>query len=69
LTSFLTITEFLMSLISGGGFGNIESLSLSKPTDTGALFVVTEEVNPDEGEPFKGSCFTLTLSWESNPPG
>jgi hypothetical protein len=69
LTSFLTITEFLISLISGGGFGNIESLSLSNPIEADTLFVVTKEVNPDEGEPFNGSCFTLTLSWESSPPG
>lgn len=67
LPSFLTITEFLISLISGGGFGNIKSLSLSNPTEDDTLFVVTNDVNPVDEDPFNCSCFTLPLSWESNP--
>lgn len=67
MPSFLTITEFLISLISGGGFGNIKSLSLSTVTEDDALFVVTNDVSTADGDPFNCSCFTFPLSWESNP--
>lgn len=31
--------------------------------------MVTKDVKPDDGDPFNCSCFTLPLSWGSNPPG
>ncbi|PSN38315.1 hypothetical protein C0J52_23731, partial [Blattella germanica] len=63
VTIVLADEEFFMSLISGGGLGNITSLSLSKPIGAEALFVVTKDAKLDEGEAFICSCFTFPLSW------